>query len=237
MTETSLLLVEDSPDVALIVKRLYRKSFGEVQIFTDAESAWEHLQRGILPDLLILDLHLPGASGADLCRSIRDAAGLAYLPIAIFSHWERPVDVIESLDAGADFILSKDLLCQPDAWHARLAEILPPAGGRPPPLSLAWGDAAALPVPVLARQVNQALLAPPLGSLAADVVRFLLGRARPAAEWLSSDGIRLDPARVAGASPEAVNDFVTALAEQVWRLFGTAASARFRDVLAAPCRP
>ena len=57
------------------------------------------------------------------------------LPIAIFSTWHSPGDIAQALDAGADSILCKDLLCRSDSWRARIREILSPTASQPPGLS------------------------------------------------------------------------------------------------------
>src|SRR5437870_12722355 len=114
-----LLLVDDSPEIGVIVERFSRSAGHQASSRTDVTSAWDYLSR-TRPDLVVLDVNLPGESGLVLCRRIRAAPGLAKLPIAIFSHWDRPEDIAAGLRAGADFVLSKELLCSPDDWRIRV---------------------------------------------------------------------------------------------------------------------
>jgi DNA-binding response OmpR family regulator len=238
MSAARLLLVDDAPEIALIVQRFARRANHAIVSFADAESAWQHLQNETAPDLAILDLNLPGASGADLCRQMRRAPRLAKARIALFSHWDRAQDIAAGLDAGVDFVLSKDLLVQPEAWLARLAEILPPAPGRAPPLSLPWWDTHASLLPIVVPRVNQALALlarEPLGTeVVHDLVRRSAERAGLVNGCLSADGLGLHPKRAAAT---AVRDFLHACAEQTWRLLGTAGSDGFRNLLDKPPSP
>ena len=59
------------------------------------------------PDLLILDASLPGLSGLDICRRLRETRNL--VPIIVLSETNEPTSCITSLDAGADDYLVKPI--------------------------------------------------------------------------------------------------------------------------------
>jgi PAS domain S-box-containing protein len=118
-----LLLVEDMPEIGLIVKRLTRHSGHTVEWVTSAEEAWVYLQ-GHRPDLVLLDIHLPGMNGIEFCRQLRTLPEQARVPVALFSQAANPEDLKAGLAAGANFVLSKDLLCQPETWRLRVDEML-----------------------------------------------------------------------------------------------------------------
>src|SRR5262245_25038276 len=118
-----VVLVDDLADLHLIVVRLGQRAGHRVVSFARAEDAWEFL-RHERPDLVLLDRNLPGMSGLELCRLIRDTPALAGVPVALFSQGSRPDEDEAAQAAGADFFLSKDLLCRPEAWQRRLGEIL-----------------------------------------------------------------------------------------------------------------
>jgi PAS domain S-box-containing protein len=119
----NLLLIEDMAEMGLIVQRLARKAGHNLKWLTTAEAAWEYLQEN-RPDLLLLDIHLPGMDGIELCQRLRALPRQAGLPIALFSQGAYPEDISAGLAAGANYVLSKELLCQPDTWRQRLQEIL-----------------------------------------------------------------------------------------------------------------
>jgi PAS domain S-box-containing protein len=118
-----LLLVEDMTEISLIAQRLGQRAGYRVDRSASAEEAWEYLQQS-RPDLVLLDVNLPGMSGIELCRRIRATPNLSRLAIALFSHGDRSEDHRAGVAAGADWVLSKELLCQPDAWQQRLRELL-----------------------------------------------------------------------------------------------------------------
>jgi CheY-like chemotaxis protein len=128
-----LLLVEDMPDIQIIVQRFTQHSGYSLKWVASAEEGWEYL-RAHRPDLVLLDLHLPGMDGIELCRRLRAVPALSDLPVALFSQGATPEDQQAGRAAGADFVLSKDLLCRPDDWRRRVEEMLrlgrPKADGR-----------------------------------------------------------------------------------------------------------
>ena len=79
MSPARLLLVDDDPELGLIVGVLARKAGQALSCRPDVESAWAALAES-RPDLVLLDLELPGASGLDLLRRVRGDAGLSGLP-------------------------------------------------------------------------------------------------------------------------------------------------------------
>ena len=87
-----LLVVDDSPEIAFLVERLAKGANYEVVVRADAASAWDYLDQS-KPDLLLVDINLPGENGAALCRRVRDATELGSLAIAVFSHWQRTEDI------------------------------------------------------------------------------------------------------------------------------------------------
>jgi CheY-like chemotaxis protein len=126
-----LLLVEDMDDLGQVARRLLEMAGHRVDWCRSAEQAWESLQHD-RPDLVLLDINLPGMSGLDLCRRLRAAPDQAGLRVALFSQADHEGDVRTGLDAGADHVLSKELLCDPDLLGRQLRTILarpaPPAG-------------------------------------------------------------------------------------------------------------
>jgi CheY-like chemotaxis protein len=241
-----LLLVEDEPDTALIVERLGRRLGLEVIHRADVASAWDCL-RAARPDLLLLDLNLPGERGEVLCRRVRATPELAGLPTALFVHWGCPEDIVSGLEAGADYVVSKDLLARPAAWLARLDEILV-TGGRLSRLGLIPYDQNAL-LPQASFEgldaLNRALSHSLVRQLGPEVLRLVLRRAvrragddgAPGGEvgqrWLRPAGLALDVRPGATVPARAVAALAAAVAEELQRLLGIEASAPVREALAA----
>src|SRR4051812_20516515 len=123
MSAPLLLLVDDSPDMGLIVRSLGKRGGAEVAHRTGVADAWALLHERV-PDLLLLDMRLAGESGADLCRRLRGDPELAALRVALFTNWVLHEDICAGLEAGADLVFAKDLVSQIGEWQRRLSEIL-----------------------------------------------------------------------------------------------------------------
>ncbi len=241
MTAPIVLLVEDSPDLALIVSALGRRGGYAVECRTDVAGAWEYLA-GAMPDLVLLDLRLPGESGLELCRRVRAEKRLAQLPVALFGHGGLTADLAAALEAGVDFFVAKELTSQPVAWQRRLAEILPPAHGQPRPPLLGWtAEPAAAPTGDWVPRLRGALRHPAFRGFGPEVQRILLRRAAECAfpEGAPELDALLTPAGLPPAHltplhrPDALHRLVASLVEQVWCLLGTEAGAPVRAALTA----
>jgi len=120
----SLLLVDDDPHMGVIVRLLCRRGGDRVRYAADAAAGWRLLHEEEAPDLVLLDVNLGGESGVSLCRRIRSAPASAGQKVALFTQWGMTNDIVAGLDAGADFLVCKDLVSDPPRWQSRMGEIL-----------------------------------------------------------------------------------------------------------------
>ena len=97
------LIVDDVPEFAELSARALREDGFEVTVVADGESAVAHV-RDHAPDLIVLDLNLPGIDGIETCRSIRTFSD-AY--IVMVTGREAEVDRLIGLSVGADDYLTK----------------------------------------------------------------------------------------------------------------------------------
>ncbi len=101
-----IYVVEDEPDIReTLVYNLNREGF-KVSEFSDAETCLDKIKNE-LPDLIILDLMLPGMSGLDLCKEIRADKDLSQLSIIMLSAKGEEVDRIVGFELGADDYVTK----------------------------------------------------------------------------------------------------------------------------------
>jgi len=99
-----ILVVEDDPAiVAFLVPALERESF-EVQVIHDGATALDRIAR-TPPDLVLLDLLLPGVNGLDVCRAVRGRK--PYIPIIMLTALSEEVDKVVGLELGADDYVTK----------------------------------------------------------------------------------------------------------------------------------
>ena len=96
-----ILVVEDEPDILEMVRYNLAQAGLDVATAEDAESALQHI-REVLPDLIILDLMLPGIDGLDMCRVLKQDARTRPVPILMLPARKEEVDRIVGLELGAD---------------------------------------------------------------------------------------------------------------------------------------
>lgn len=101
-----VLVVEDEPDIAaLVAYQLTREGF-RVETVSNGEQALAAIDRNV-PDLLVLDRMLPGVSGDDILREVRDTRPTRHLPVLLLTALREHEDRIEGLELGADDYLAK----------------------------------------------------------------------------------------------------------------------------------
>ncbi len=106
MREKHITIVEDERDMAeLIAMRLTREHYS-VDIIHDGLEALEAIQSDC-PDLVLLDLMLPGMSGMDVTKELRENSRTANVPIIMLTARGEESDVIVGLHVGADDYITK----------------------------------------------------------------------------------------------------------------------------------
>jgi DNA-binding response OmpR family regulator len=96
-----IFIVEDEPDIADLVAHNLRKEQYNVGVFHDGESFLESLENE-LPDLVILDLMLPGMDGLEVCKMMHSDERTRGTPIIILTAKAEELDVVLGLELGAD---------------------------------------------------------------------------------------------------------------------------------------
>lgn len=117
----TILVVEDEPDIRKLLKYNLAQDRFKVLEAEDGEQALKLLQRE-KPNLVILDLMLPGLSGLELCKILRDGQDTARLPILMLTAKAGEADRVVGLEMGADDYLSKPF--SPREMVARVRAIL-----------------------------------------------------------------------------------------------------------------
>lgn len=100
-----ILIIEDVPEMANLVSMYLKKADMETEIAGTAEIGLASLKKQ-LPDLIILDLNLPGMSGFDFLTRLR-AEYTTAIPVIIVSARDADEDIIKGLDIGADEFVTK----------------------------------------------------------------------------------------------------------------------------------
>ena len=114
-----LLLIEDNPDDVEIVKRLARSSDPAIEVAVSPTGAhalkWLG-ERGGQPDLILLDLGLPGMSGTAVLAAIKEHAALQDVPVIVLSGSSNDEDILEGVRLGAHSHIGKPISQADFAW-------------------------------------------------------------------------------------------------------------------------
>ena len=118
----TILVVEDEKDIReMLVFSLEKAGYLTLQAAT-SEKALSLLQEETIPDLLLVDWMLPGASGIELTRRVKKSSQFGDLPVIILTARGEEDDRIKGLDAGADDYVIKPF--SPRELMARIRAVL-----------------------------------------------------------------------------------------------------------------
>lgn len=103
-----ILIVEDDRSQALFAESVLRGAGLHTRWVAEADAVIAAIVE-FSPDLVLMDLHLPGTSGTELTAAIRAESGYAHLPIVFLTGDPDPETEYQALDSGADDFLSKPI--------------------------------------------------------------------------------------------------------------------------------
>jgi len=116
-----VLVVEDDQDIAeLVALHLGRAGF-ETEVLASGSDVIPRL-RELKPDLVVLDLMLPGLSGLEICRRMRADDALSSVPIVMLTARAQEEDRVSGLETGADDYVTKPF--SPRELVARVKAVL-----------------------------------------------------------------------------------------------------------------
>ena len=106
MHRDSILVVEDEPDIVELVRYNLVRAGYDVDCAPSGEAALERIARS-RPDLVLLDLMLPGIDGNEVCRRLKADHELRSIPVLMLTARTEDGDIVAGLEAGADDYVTK----------------------------------------------------------------------------------------------------------------------------------
>lgn len=117
-TTTTILIIEDETDIAALVSDRLRSEGYQTSVATDGPSGVE-MCRAVQPDLVVLDLMLPGLDGVEVCRQIQAERRV---PVVMLTAKDDENDMLVGLGVGADDYVTKPF--SPRELVARIQAVL-----------------------------------------------------------------------------------------------------------------
>ena len=102
----TVLVIEDEPDISELIEYNLSQSGYRIIISNNGENGLE-VSRKHLPDLILLDLMLPGIHGIDVCRVLKNDKETSNISIIMLTALGQEEDIIKGLETGADDYVTK----------------------------------------------------------------------------------------------------------------------------------
>ena len=101
-----ILIVDDEPNIVVPLQFLMEQNGYQVKIAESGEAAIDLMER-FRPDLVLLDIMLPGVNGLEVCQMLREDPELKETKIVLVSALGRDVDMAKGMAMGADAYITK----------------------------------------------------------------------------------------------------------------------------------
>ncbi len=121
MSKKNILVVEDDEDIQQLVGFNLIKAGFLVEYADSGEQALEKIKKQH-PDLMLLDIMLPGMDGIDICKVLRSENQTAEIPIIMLTAKGEETDIVDGLEVGADDYITKPF--SPKVLLSRIKAVL-----------------------------------------------------------------------------------------------------------------
>jgi two-component system alkaline phosphatase synthesis response regulator PhoP len=121
MANEAILLVEDDQDIQELIRYNFAKEGYDIRAARTGEEALMRV-RTKLPDLVLLDIMLPGIDGLEVCRSLKRDRRTQHIPVVMLTAKGEESDIVIGLELGADDYVTKPF--SPKVLLARVRAIL-----------------------------------------------------------------------------------------------------------------
>ena len=101
-----VLIADDEPNIVAAIEFLLKQRGYDVYTAADGGEALRAVER-FVPDLVVLDVMMPQASGYEVCQTIRKRAEWRHIKVLILSAKGRDAEVVKGVTMGADLYVTK----------------------------------------------------------------------------------------------------------------------------------
>jgi len=102
----TILIIEDEPDISQLIEYNLTQSGYSILVSNNGENGIENTRKHI-PDLILLDLMLPGINGIDVCRTLKNDKDTSDVSIIMLTALGQEEDIVKGLETGADDYVTK----------------------------------------------------------------------------------------------------------------------------------
>ena len=124
-----ILIADDEPNIVAAIEFLLKQRGHDVYTATDGAEALSIVER-VVPDLVLLDVMMPQASGYEVCQTIRRRPEWRHIKVIMLSAKGRDSEVVRGLTLGADFYVTKPFSTRD--LMSRIEGLLEPPAAREP---------------------------------------------------------------------------------------------------------
>lgn len=101
-----ILVAEDDPSISVMIEKVLSQHY-DVVVVNDGKAALKKAGEAPAPDLLLLDVMMPGLDGHGVAAAVRQLPGLKAIPIIFLTAKTGPAEVIKGIQSGARHYLTK----------------------------------------------------------------------------------------------------------------------------------
>lgn len=104
---TEIVIADDDETIREIVEFKLTSKGWNVTAFENGRECWDHLESNSSPDMVVLDVMMPGLSGLQVLQRIRDDDALSSIPVIMLTSRGREEHVVEGFERGATDYMTK----------------------------------------------------------------------------------------------------------------------------------
>ena len=106
MTKQKILIIDDEEDILELIRYNLAREGYTVEVVTSGEEALARA-RSEMPDLIVLDLMLPGLDGLEVCKLLKSDGRTSHIPIIMLTAKGEDADIVTGFELGADDYVTK----------------------------------------------------------------------------------------------------------------------------------